>query len=510
MTHNIRGLAVITGASSGIGLELARIARSEGHDLVIVAENTRIEDAAGELRGAPGAGRVEAVEADLSTLDGVDKLYAALSGRPVDLLFANAGTGLGNAFLDEQVEAWRRVIDTNVTGTLYLLHRVANDMRRRGAGRILITGSIAGHIPGTFQAVYNGTKAFIDSFGIALRHELDGSGVSVTVLKPGATDTDFFARAGMLDTKVGQAKKDDPAKVARDGFDALLRGDDSIVSGIKNKLQVAAAGVLPDSFLAEQHRTMAEPHGGTGGRNAPGRQGAAAKSGAARSGKSGVEPSQSGSSRADTPRKARSMAMTTNYSTPRRSAEWSGASNGDSGGGMGRLAGAAAVGVGVGLALALGRKVAVQAVTAASGDWMEGLKTEHKIAMGVIEALEATRDDAMMKRTGLMATLKHALSKHAFQEENVIYPALREATRNSDAEELAHDHLEIKQYLYDLDRMPKNDPNWLATLRQLKEVIAEHVREEEDEIFPAFRQRLSDEENKRLTAMMNKEGFKLA
>ena len=202
--------------------------------------------------------------------------------------------------------------------------------------------------------------------------------------------------------------------------------------------------------------------------------------------------------------------MTSNYYTPRRTGEWSSGSSGDNGGGMGRLAGAAAVGVGVGLALALGRKVAVQAVTAASGDWMEGLKTEHKMAMGVIEALEKTRDDAMMKRTGLMATLKHALSKHAFQEENVIYPALREATQNSDAEELAHDHLEIKQYLYDLDRMPKNDPNWLATLRRLKEVVAEHVREEEDEIFPAFRQRLSEEENKRLTAMMNKEGFKLA
>lgn len=482
MPSKTPGLAVVTGASSGIGLELARIARSEGYDLVVVAENARIDDAARELRAGAGSGQVEAIEADLATLDGVDRLYTALAGRPVGLLCANAGVGLGQAFLDEQVEAWRRVIDTNITGTLYLLHRFAGDMRRRGTGRILITGSIAGHIPGTFQAVYNGTKAFIDSFGVALRHELEGSGVSVTVLKPGATDTDFFARAGMLDTKVGEAKKDDPAKVARDGWDALLRGDESIVSGIKNKLQVAAAGVLPDSLLAEQHRAMAEPHGG----------------------KSGAE--------AQSKPKARSMAMTSNYSSQRRGTEWSGASstrtNGDTG--IGKLAGAAAVGVGVGLALALGRKVAVQAVTVASGDWFEGLKTEHKMAMGVIEALEATRDDAMMKRTGMMATLKHALSKHAFQEENVIYPALREATQNTDAEELAHDHLDIKQCLYDLDRMPKNDPNWLPTLHRLKEIIAEHVREEEEDIFPAFREQMSEEDNKRLTAMMNKEGFKLA
>lgn len=500
MTSKTRGLAVVTGASSGIGLELARIAREQGHDLVIVAENSRIEDAARELRAAAGAGEVEAIEADLATLDGVDTLYAALAGRPVDLLFANAGVGAGHAFLDQQVEVWRRVIETNVTGTVYLLHRFAGDMRRRGTGRILITGSIAGHIPGTFQAVYNGTKAFIDSFGIALRHELAGSGVTVTVLKPGATDTDFFARAGMLDTKVGEAKKDDPAKVARDGWDALLRGDDSIVSGIKNKLQVAAAGVLPEGLLAEQHRAMAEPHGGTGPGRTDNRRGA--------SHRAAPRPK---TSRADTPRKARSMAMNTNYYSPRRAADWDSTAGAKANGatGMGTL-GAVAVGVGVGLALALGRKVAVQAVTAASGDWMEGLKTEHKMAMGVIEALEATRDDAMMKRTGLMATLKHALSKHAFQEENVIYPALREATQNPDAEELAHDHLEIKQCLYELDRMAKNDPDWLATLRRLKEIIAAHVREEEDDIFPAFHQQLSEEDNKRLTAMMNKEGFKLA
>jgi short-subunit dehydrogenase len=154
------------------------------------------------------------------------------------------------------------VIDTNVTGTIYLIQLVGRDMRRRSAGRILITGSIAGFMPGSFQAVYNGTKAFVDSFSFALRNELKDTGVTVTCLMPGATETDFFARAGMLDTKVGQSEKDDPADVARVGFDAMMRGDGDIVSGWKNKLYSALANITPASVLAEQHRKEAEPGSG--------------------------------------------------------------------------------------------------------------------------------------------------------------------------------------------------------------------------------------------------------
>jgi short-subunit dehydrogenase len=132
-------------------------------------------------------------------------------------------------------------------------------MRSRGEGRILLTGSIAGFMPGTYQAIYNGTKAFIDSFAFALRAELKDSGVTVTCLMPGATETDFFERADMLDTKVGQQQKDDPADVARVGFDAMMRGDGDVVSGWKNKLQSAIANVTPSGVLAEQHRRMAEP-----------------------------------------------------------------------------------------------------------------------------------------------------------------------------------------------------------------------------------------------------------
>ena len=196
---------------------------------------------------------------DLATQDGVDQLCAATQGRAVDALFANAGHGLGRAFLDQDFDEVRHVIDTNITGTVYLIQQMARDMAELGSGRILITGSIAGYMPGSFQAVYNGTKAFIDSFSFALRNELKDSGVTVTCLMPGATDTAFFERADMLDTKVGTDEKDDPADVARAGYDAMMKGEGDVVAGWKNKLQTAVASVTPSAVLAEQHRKMAEP-----------------------------------------------------------------------------------------------------------------------------------------------------------------------------------------------------------------------------------------------------------
>jgi short-subunit dehydrogenase len=202
---------------------------------------------------------VGAIEADLATREGVDKLCGALNGRPVDVLIANAGHGLGGPFLEQNFARVEHVIDTNITGTIYLIHEVGRQMRDRGQGRILIVGSIAGFMPGSFTAVYNGTKAFIDSFSFALRNELKDTGVTVTCLMPGATDTEFFARAGMMNTKIGQEKKDDPAEVARIGFAAMLRGDGDIVSGWKNKLQSAIATVTPSDTLAEMHRKKAEP-----------------------------------------------------------------------------------------------------------------------------------------------------------------------------------------------------------------------------------------------------------
>ncbi len=253
--------AIVTGASTGIGLELARLAARDGYDLLVVAD-TPLVDAAAALKGE--GVDVQSVETDLSTIEGVDRLLAAAGGRRVDLLCANAGHGLGGGFLDQDVSDWRHVIETNITGTVYLLQKVLRQMRDAGEGKVLITGSIAGWIPGSFQAVYNGSKAFVDNFAAAIRNELkEVKGITITTLLPGPVETEFFERAGMMDTKVGQSEsKSDPADVAKDGWTALMKGTDNIVSGISNKLQVAGAGVLPQSVTAEQHRKIAEPGSG--------------------------------------------------------------------------------------------------------------------------------------------------------------------------------------------------------------------------------------------------------
>jgi short-subunit dehydrogenase len=255
-----RPFAVVTGASTGIGYELAKCCAANGFNLLVVADEAKINEAAQDFR-ALGA-EVDALEADLATTEGVDELLAAVKNRPVDALLANAGRGLGKGFLDQEFPEVRRVVDTNITGTIYLLHKIGNHMRTRGQGRILIVGSIAGFIPGTFSAVYNGTKAFIDSFSFALRNELKDSGVTVTCLMPGPTETEFFERADMMDTRVGQAKKDDPDHVAKTGFAAMMRGDGDVVTGWKNKAQSAIASVTPSGALAQMHRLKAEPGSG--------------------------------------------------------------------------------------------------------------------------------------------------------------------------------------------------------------------------------------------------------
>ena len=257
MASEARKLAIVTGASSGIGFELARQCLDNGFDVIIAADEAEIEAAASRLR--TGKGSVEAVQADLSGPDGVDKLYGAIGGRKVDALLANAGRGLGRGFLDQDPVAWRKVVDTNVTGTLLLLQKIGRDMRTAGTGRILITGSIAGFAPGTYQAVYNASKAFLDSFSFALRHEVKGCGVTVTCLMPGATETDFFERADMLDTKIGESKKDDPAMVAKKGFDAMMNGEGDVVAGWHNKLMSAIANITPAGVMAQLHKVAAQP-----------------------------------------------------------------------------------------------------------------------------------------------------------------------------------------------------------------------------------------------------------
>jgi uncharacterized protein len=257
-----RPLAVVTGASTGIGLELARLCARNNYDLIVAADETLIGAAADEL--SRSGVHCTPVQCDLATEEGVQTLIATIdqAGRPVDLLLANAGRGLGHAFLDQDLNEAMRVIHTNIDGTVRLVYEVAGDMRARRQGKILITGSIAGLMPGTFQAVYNGSKAFLDSFSVALSNELKDTGVTITCLMPGATETDFFERADMLDTKVGSSDKMKAAEVAKVGFDAMMKGDLEVVAGFANKFRAAMSHIAPDSALAQMHRKMAEPGSG--------------------------------------------------------------------------------------------------------------------------------------------------------------------------------------------------------------------------------------------------------
>ena len=255
---------MVTGASSGIGYELAKQFAEHGYDLLIAAEDDQIEQAAADLR-RDGQNQVLPVRADLATYEGVEKLYAAIveTGRPVDAIALNAGRGIGGDFATQtNLQDELNVIDVNVTSTVHLAKRVLPDMIARDAGDVLFTSSIASMMPGTYQAVYNASKSFVQSFAEALRNELKDTNVTITSLMPGPTDTQFFERADMMDTKVGQSSKDDPAVVAKQGFEALMKGKEKVVAGsVMTKVQGAASKVMPDAAKAQMHRKMAEPGG---------------------------------------------------------------------------------------------------------------------------------------------------------------------------------------------------------------------------------------------------------
>ncbi len=253
-------LALVTGASSGIGYELARQFIDNGFDVVVNAEDTRLAPAAQQLRA--GGATVHEVQADLRTPEGVRAVWAAVgaTGRPLAAAALNAGVGQGGAFVDTDVAAEQEIIDVNVTSTVHLAKLVLRDMTARGEGKVLFTSSIASTMPGTFQAVYNASKSFVQSFAEALQEELKDSGVTITSLMPGPTETDFFHRAEMDDTKVGASSKDSAAQVAEQGFTALMKGEKKVVGGgLSTKAQGVASAVLPDSVKAAMHRQMAEP-----------------------------------------------------------------------------------------------------------------------------------------------------------------------------------------------------------------------------------------------------------
>jgi short-subunit dehydrogenase len=261
MTPSTRPFAVVTGASSGIGYELAREFAQHGFDLLITGQHEHIADA--QLRLREYGTNVESVQADLATSEGVESLYSRITsgGRPVDAIAINAGVGVSGDFArDTDLEAELNLIRLNVICPVHLTKLIVKDMLIRGRGRILYTSSIAGTMPAPFEAVYGASKAFLTSFAQAVRNELKDTGISITVLMPGATETRFFDRAGMQDTKLGVSKKDDPAQVAKDGFEAMMEGKDHVVAGsFKNKVQSMAGHVLPDPTVAELHRKQSEP-----------------------------------------------------------------------------------------------------------------------------------------------------------------------------------------------------------------------------------------------------------
>jgi uncharacterized protein len=260
ITRPDRPFALVTGASSGIGLEIARQLAGRGHDLLVTAEDDAVDAVAAELR-ALGAD-VTTFVADLRTGTGVESLYAAAValGRPLDVVALNAGVGRGGAFVDNALDDELDVIRLNVLGTVHLAKLVLDDMVLANAGRVLITSSIASTMPGPFQSVYNASKSFVQSFAEALQAELEHTEVTVTSLMPGPTDTAFWERAGVEDTALGQGPMDDPAAVARQGVEALFAGRAKVAaSSPQTKATALAAAVLPDKVKALLHRVAAKP-----------------------------------------------------------------------------------------------------------------------------------------------------------------------------------------------------------------------------------------------------------
>lgn len=243
--------AIVTGASSGIGLELARQFTEHGYDLLLCAEDA--VDAASPDKLV--------VHADLRTEEGVQQVYTAIGDRQVDALALNAGIGQGGAFVDQSIDDVLSIVALDVASTVHLARLVLPDMVKRGSGRVLVTSSIASLMPGSYQAVYNASKSFLQSWTQALQVELRGSGVTLTALMPGPTDTKFFERADMADdTRVGQGSKDDPAQVAAQGFAAMEAGKGRVVGGgLNTRLQYWAGILLPDAAKSSMHAVMAKP-----------------------------------------------------------------------------------------------------------------------------------------------------------------------------------------------------------------------------------------------------------
>lgn len=261
---NDKHYALVTGGTTGIGYELAKLLAQDKYNLIIVARNENdLQKAATEIRSHYQVD-VITIAKDLFERRNAFDLYHDIKARDIEIevLVNNAGHGHYGEFIDTNLSMELQIIDLNVASLVIITKLFLKDMVERRSGKILNLSSIASKAPGPWQSVYHGTKAFVQSFTEAVRHEVKDLGITVTVLLPGATDTDFFRKADMEQSKIAQEEKlDDPAAVAKDGYKALMSGDDMVVSGVKNKLQVAMAGVTPDEKLADKMAKQQEPVG---------------------------------------------------------------------------------------------------------------------------------------------------------------------------------------------------------------------------------------------------------
>jgi short-subunit dehydrogenase len=256
--------ALITGATSGIGYELAKLFAADHYHLVIVARDEQeLEQAAKELK-KQGVDVITLAK-DLFQKESARQVYSLLQAKNIDIevLVNDAGQGVYGEFVETDLGRELDIIQLNIASLVGLTKYFLRDMVKRGSGKILNVSSIASKAPGPWQSVYHGTKAFVQSFTEAIRTEVKDKGVTVTALLPGVTDTDFFNKAGMNNSKAVEDKDAmaDPAVVAKDGYDALMKGDDMIVSGFKNKVQVAMGAITPDSTLASMMDKKQEPVG---------------------------------------------------------------------------------------------------------------------------------------------------------------------------------------------------------------------------------------------------------
>ncbi len=256
------GLAVVTGASSGIGFSLAKELATQGYDLIVCSAGDRLDAAVSEFKGE--GHQVTGVSADLATTEGVDKLWKACeaAGKPLNIACINAGVGLGGLFVETDLEEELNIINVNCSHTVHFAKHVAKQMVANHAGRILFTASIAGEMVAPREAVYAASKAFVLSFAHSLRYELKDTGVTVTALQPGPVDTDFFHRAGMDDTDAGtKGKKDsEPDEVAKQGLKALFAGDSHVyAASTKIKIEGAMMNLVPGELKGKMHDDMAKP-----------------------------------------------------------------------------------------------------------------------------------------------------------------------------------------------------------------------------------------------------------